>query len=75
MVVRNLLYTGLRDAFSSAAFGYGYTHGHSLRFGLSFNRIDHILVSDDIGVGDAIVGGRKGSEHRPVIADLWLKRH
>lgn len=65
---------GLRDAFSSAGFGYGYTHGHSLRLGLSFLRIDHILVSDDIGVAAVEVGGAEGSEHRPVIADLLLQR-
>lgn len=71
-VVKTLLHTGLRDAFSSAGFGYGYTHGHSLRPGLSLLRIDHILVSDSIGVVDADVGGKIASEHRPVIADLLL---
>lgn len=71
-VVKTLLHTGLRDAFSSAGFGYGYTHGHSLKPGLSLLRIDHILVSDSIGVVDADVGGKIASEHRPVIADLLL---
>jgi endonuclease/exonuclease/phosphatase (EEP) superfamily protein YafD len=73
-VVRNLLSTGLRDAFSSAGFGYGFTHGHSLKPWISFLRIDHILVSDDIGVVDAYAGGSKGSQHRPVIADLRVNR-
>jgi endonuclease/exonuclease/phosphatase (EEP) superfamily protein YafD len=74
-VVRILMsQLGLRDAFSSAGFGYGYTHGHSLRLGLSFLRIDHILVSDEIGVASVDVGGAMGSEHRPVIADLLLQR-
>lgn len=71
-VVKTLLHTGLRDAYSSAGFGYGYTHGHSLKPGLSLLRIDHILVSDSIGVVDADVGGKIASEHRPVIADLLL---
>ena len=73
-IVGALLDTGLRDAFSSAGFGYGYTHGHSLRPGLSFLRIDHILVGPTIGVGNCFVGGKEGSEHRPVIADLFLQR-
>lgn len=74
-VVQDLLDTGLRDAFSSAGLGYGYTHGHSLWPGISFLRIDHILVSDEIGVSDAYAGGKVASEHRPVIADLLLVRH
>jgi endonuclease/exonuclease/phosphatase (EEP) superfamily protein YafD len=73
-VVRNLLDAGLRDAFSSAGSGYGFTHGHSLRPYLSFLRIDHILVSPDIGVREVFAGGSAGSAHRPVIADLLVKR-
>jgi endonuclease/exonuclease/phosphatase (EEP) superfamily protein YafD len=73
VVIRTLLDVGLRDAFSSAGTGYGYTHGHSLRPHLfSTIRIDHILVSREIGVEDCFVGGKEGSEHRPVIADLLL---
>jgi len=71
-VVRRLLGAGLRDAFSSAAIGYGYTLGHDLRPGFSFLRIDHVLVSRDIGVRDCAPGGREGSEHRPVVADLLV---
>lgn len=73
-VVRALLDIGLRDAFSSAGRGYGYTHGHALKLGFSFLRIDHILVSPDLGVADSFVGGSEASEHRPVIADLLLRR-
>jgi vancomycin resistance protein VanJ len=73
-VIRTLLDRGLRDAFSSAGRGYGYTHGHSTMLSISFLRIDHILVSPDIGVVDAFAGGKDGSEHRPVIADLLLER-
>ena len=74
-VVQTLLNTGLRDAYSSASVGYGFTHGHSLLKGLSFLRIDHILVSADIAVADAFTGGQEASQHRPVIADLYLHRH
>lgn len=73
-VVKLLLNTGLRDVYSSAGWGYGYTHGHSLKLGISLLRIDHILVSDSIGVASAEVGGKTASEHRPVIADLLLVR-
>ena len=73
-VIRNLLAVGLRDAFSAAGRGYGFTYGHSLRAGLSFLRIDHILVSPDIAVADCFAGGGEASQHRPVIADLSLRR-
>lgn len=73
-VIRTLLAQDLRDAFSSAGWGYGFTHGHALKVGISFLRIDHILVSPEIGVTDAAPGGWQASEHRPVIADLLLRR-
>lgn len=73
-VIATLRESGLRDSFASAGLGYGYTYGHSLRTRFSFLRIDHIMVSPQIGVKDSIVGGAEASAHRPVIADLWLKR-
>ena len=73
-VIRTLLGAGLRDAFSSAGRGYGYSYGHALRLGVSFLRIDHILLSPDIGVADCFVGNGNASDHRPVIADLLLRR-
>ena len=74
LVVRTLQSAGVRDAFAAAGTGYGYTYGHSLRPGISFLRIDHIFVSPNIGVRDCFVGGKLGSPHRPVIADLVLNR-
>jgi len=71
-VVQTLLATGLRDAHGAAGLGWGYTLGHALRLRHSFLRIDHILVSPDIGVVRAMAGGPWGSEHRPVIADVLL---
>lgn len=70
VVVQRFLDLGLRDAFSAAGRGWGFTHGHSLKPGVSFLRIDHILVSPEIGLRTAWVGWRGGSEHRPVIAEL-----
>lgn len=67
-----LLDAGLRDAFGVAGRGYGFTWGHSLRWGVPFLRIDHILASPEFRVGRTIVGDSAGSAHRPVIADLYL---
>ena len=44
---------GLRNAFSLAGRGYGYSYGHSMRWGYDFLRIDHIYVSRDIDVIDS----------------------
>jgi endonuclease/exonuclease/phosphatase (EEP) superfamily protein YafD len=73
-VIQSLLAVGLRDAFASGGRGYGYTYGHTLRPRFSFLRIDHLLVSDDVEVVRAFVGGKDASDHRPVIADLRLQR-
>ena len=72
-VIQALLGVGLRDAYSAAGRGYGYTYGHAIR-GLAFLRIDHILVSPDIAIADCFVGEGQASEHRPVIADLVVRR-
>lgn len=74
VVFQTLLAIGLRDAFASAGHGYGYTYGHTLRPAFSFLRIDHVLVSEDVGVVRAFAGGKDASDHRPVIADLRLPR-
>lgn len=73
-VVRRLLALGLRDAFTSAGRGYGFSYGQAMRTGFSFLRIDHLLVSPGIGVHDVTVGAGDVSDHRPVIADLLLRR-
>jgi endonuclease/exonuclease/phosphatase (EEP) superfamily protein YafD len=72
LVCRKLRAAGLRDAFSAAGRGYGYTYGHMLRFGHSFMRIDHIMVSPHWRVRSCWTGGAEGSDHRPVIADMVL---
>jgi endonuclease/exonuclease/phosphatase family metal-dependent hydrolase len=73
-VVQRLIGQGLRDVWSSAERGWGYTYGHALKLRLDFLRIDHILVSPEIAVRAVQVGGKGASEHRPVIADLFLER-
>ncbi len=74
-VVQQIAEAGFRDAWRSASWGWGYTHGHSLIRGWSFSRIDHILVSEDVAVARTLVGGAIASEHRPVVSDLYLQRH
>lgn len=64
----------LRDAFAAGGRGYGHTHGHSLKPRFSFLRIDHILVSPSLGVRNCYVGSQYASQHRPVIADLLVRR-
>ncbi len=71
-VVGHLLGAGLRDAFSEAGRGYGYTYGHTLRPRFSFLRIDHILVSPQVAVHRCFTGAAEASDHRPVIADLTV---
>jgi endonuclease/exonuclease/phosphatase family metal-dependent hydrolase len=73
-VVQVLINQGMRDVYSASAWGWGYTHGHSLIRHMPFLRIDHILVSEDIAVQKAFVGGMEASQHRPVTADLYLQR-
>lgn len=72
LVCREMEKIGLRDAFSDAGRGYGYTYGHSMKFQHSFIRIDHILVSREWRVLNCWVGNAAGAEHRPVFADLYL---
>ncbi len=73
-IMRLLRNSGLRDTFSAAGRGYGFTHGHSLRPHISFLRIDHILISSEIGVVTSFAGGKEASAHRPMIADLLVRR-
>jgi endonuclease/exonuclease/phosphatase (EEP) superfamily protein YafD len=72
LICRTLERTGLRDAFSEAGRGYGYSYGHSLRMGISYVRIDHIMVGNPFKAEACRTGGAEGSDHRPVIADLFV---
>lgn len=72
LVIRKLLNKGLRDAFSAAGNGYGYTYGQYTPLHYPFMRIDHILVNKDWKVVDCFTGNSIGSDHSPIIADLEL---
>ncbi len=72
LVCRRLFGAGLRDAFTQAGFGYGYTYGGYTRVRRPYVRIDHILASRQWQVRHCWVGNAAGSDHCPVIADLTL---
>ncbi|MBI3911381.1 MAG: endonuclease/exonuclease/phosphatase family protein [Armatimonadetes bacterium] len=67
-LVYSILTRGLRDAFDVGGFAWGFTYPAHV----PLLRIDHILVSARWHVRRAWVGGGKGSDHRPVVADLVL---
>ena len=71
-VCRSLFRAGLRDAFSEAGWGYGYTYGQSTSLERPYVRIDHILASGDWSFVNCAEGSPQGSDHSPVIADLLL---
>jgi len=68
----SLLAAGLRDAFTEAGWGYGYTYGQSTPFRRPFLRIDHVMVSREWQVESCSVGSQRGSDHSPIITDLRL---
>jgi len=72
LALRTLTGLGLTNAFSSAGHGYGYTFGHTLLNERSFLRLDHILLSRHFSAASCTVGTARGSDHRPVIAELIL---
>lgn len=72
LVCRHLCEAGLRDAFSEAGTGYGYSYGSYTRVGRPYVRIDHIMASRQWQVQHCWVGNSLGSDHCPVIADLVL---
>ncbi len=65
----------LYNAFNLVGRGYGYTYGHTLPLRHSFARIDHIYLSRDWVALNCFTGSAEGSDHRPLIADLFLPEH
>jgi vancomycin resistance protein VanJ len=80
LVCATLREAGLHDAFAEGGKGYGYTYGHFLlRRRLpwhvaSWMRIDHIMLSSQLQSRACRAGAEDASEHRPVIADVILRR-
>lgn len=62
----------LYNAFNLAGRGYGYTYGHISPFKHDYVRIDHIFLSKHIVTRNCWTGSAQGSDHRPVLADLFL---
>jgi vancomycin resistance protein VanJ len=61
---------GYGNAFTDCGLGYGYTK-HEKRFGI---RIDHVLYDNAWRCVAALVDPGLGGDHRPLIADLALRR-
>jgi vancomycin resistance protein VanJ len=74
LICQQILRAGLRDAFSEAGHGYGFTTGQAFRLHLAYARIDHVFVSPGWGISACRVGESTASDHYPLIADLILKR-
>ena len=72
--------TNLHDAFDEGGKGYGYTYGHFLLqhripwLQVSWMRIDHIFLSSQLHSVHCWTGTAKASDHRPVFAEILLKR-
>ncbi|MGH9280380.1 MAG: endonuclease/exonuclease/phosphatase family protein [Acidimicrobiales bacterium] len=70
---RDVLAAGLRDAHVDAGRGLiATTWPRGGRVIPPLFRIDHVLVSPQIGVLDACEGVGRSSDHRPVLADLVI---
>ena len=61
-------FRGYGDAFADAGIGYGYTFPSNRL--LPWMRLDRILYGRGLRVVSVSVGGRGGSDHCPVVADL-----
>lgn len=63
-------WANLRNAFSDAGLGFGYTEWPRIRGQFFGVRIDHVLTSPGWRCRRCWVGPDVGSDHRPLIADL-----
>jgi endonuclease/exonuclease/phosphatase (EEP) superfamily protein YafD len=70
---RDLMATGLRDAAIEAGRGRARTWP-SARRAVPFLRLDHILISGDVGVTAYRIGPGQGSDHRSVVAELGVTK-
>jgi endonuclease/exonuclease/phosphatase (EEP) superfamily protein YafD len=67
---RALLDSGLADAHTERGRGWVTTWPRDLQVVPAFVRLDHVLVSRHLAVVGIAEGVGKGSDHRPLIADL-----
>jgi endonuclease/exonuclease/phosphatase (EEP) superfamily protein YafD len=67
---RQLLKLGLRDAAAVAGRGLVGTWPNHRIPGVPSLQLDHVLVSPDLAIVDTYIGVARGSDHRPVIADV-----
>ncbi len=58
----------LRDGFAEAGIGWGYTYPSQKAW--PWMRIDRVLASPSFAFASFSVGGRDGSDHCPVIAEI-----
>ncbi len=72
MLYQEMTDSNLYNAFNAAGRGYGYTFGHISPARHDFVRIDHIFLSREWVTLDCWTGSPVGSDHRPLIADLFL---
>lgn len=69
---RRLLEAGLRDAHVDRGRRFVPTWPRDVRPLPALFQLDHVLVSDQVAVLDVWEGTGRGSDHRPLLADLAL---
>jgi len=67
---RSVLAAGMRDAHMDRRRWWATTWPSDMRLAPPFARIDHVLVSPQVQVLGVSEGVGRGSDHRPVVADL-----
>lgn len=69
---RRLLGAGLRDAHVERGRWWAVTWPQNRWWTQPLARLDHVLISPEVAVVDVREGTGRGSDHRPVVADLAL---
>ncbi len=61
------------DAWELAGTGYGHTAPNGL-FPLPPLRLDHVYLSPELTVREVALGRGEGSDHRPIVAEIALRK-